>query len=179
MLDPWRKGVEMAVQRGWLRRLALVPLAVLLLAIALPIALVFLAAWLVVALLLQVVVWTTWCPRGRIALVVYSDSPVWGPYFVREILPAVGKRGVVLNWSERKRWKWSLPVALFQVFAGGREFNPAAIVFRPLRWPQRFRFYQAFRAMKHGKPEEVEEMRRRLLELLDRLAPSARQTDTG
>jgi hypothetical protein len=151
-------------------RLGLVPLAVLLLAIALPFALVYLAAWLVITLLLQIVVWTTWHPRGRYALIVYSDSPIWGPYFEREILPAVGRRGVVLNWSERQRWKWSsLPVALFRAFAGSREFNPIAIVFPPLRRPQRFRFYQAFRALKHGKPEEVEEMRQRFLQLLDRI----------
>lgn len=159
------------VHPDWLRRLALAPLVLLLLAIALPIALAYLAVWLAVTLLLQVVVWTTWCPRRRYALVVYSDSPIWGPYFEREILPAVGPRGVVLNWSERKRWKWSLPVALFRAFAGSREFNPIAIVFRPFRWPRRFRFYQAFRARKHGEPEEVDETRRQLLELLDRLAP--------
>jgi hypothetical protein len=153
----------------WLWRLGLVPLAVLLLAIALPIALVYLAARLAVTLLLQAVVWATWYPRGRYALVVYSDSPIWGPYFEREILPAVGGRGVVLNWSERKRWKWSLPVALFHAFAGSREFNPVAIVFPPLRWPRRFRFYQAFRAMKHGKPGQVEETRQQLLQLLDRI----------
>lgn len=154
----------------WLWWLGVAPLVVLLLAVALPLALAYVAAWLVVTLLLQVVVWITWYPRGRYALVVYSDSPVWGPYFERELLPAVGPRGVVLNWSERKRWNWSLPVALFRVFAGSREFNPIAIVFRPFRWPRRFRFYQAFRARKHGNPEEVDEMRQQLLQLLERMS---------
>jgi len=75
-----------------------------------------------------------------------------------------------LNWSERRQWPYSLPVALFRFFAGGREFNPLAVVFQPLAWPRRFRFYGPFQAFKHGRPQEVEEMRRDLLNLLDVLA---------
>jgi hypothetical protein len=45
------------------------------------------------------------------------------------VLPAVGSRGVILNWSDRKQWSYSLPVVLFRFFAGTREFNPLAIVF--------------------------------------------------
>jgi hypothetical protein len=63
---------------------------------------------------------------------------------------------------------------MFQVFAGRREFNPLAIVFQPLAWPRQFRFYRAFTAFKHGRPQEVEEIRRQLLEMLDRLAPPPR-----
>jgi hypothetical protein len=111
--------------------------------------------WLMAAVLLQLVVWLTWCSRGRYVLVVYSDSPIWQEYFEQNVLPAVGSRGVVLNWSDRKQW----------------EFNPLAIVFQPLAWPRRFRFYSPFKAFKHGRPQEVEEMRRQLLEILDRLAP--------
>jgi len=130
------------------------------------------------ALLLQVMVWAFWCSRGRYALVVYSNSPIWQAYFEQHVLPAVGRRGVVLNWSERKRWPFSLPVALFRVFGGTREFNPLAIVFQPPAWPRRFRFYGPFQAFKHGRPQEVEELRRDLLELLDGLAPeTAAQVD--
>ena len=60
---------------------------------------------------------------------------------------------------------------MFRVFAGTREFNPVAIVFEPLAWPLRFRFYAPFQAFKHGRRQEVEDMRRQLLETLDRLAP--------
>jgi hypothetical protein len=104
-------------------------------------------------------------------LVVYSDSPIWGQYFDENVLPAVGSRGVVLDWSRRKQWPYSFPVALFKFFAGTREFNPVAIVFEPLVWPRRFRFYGPFQAFKHGRPQEVEDMRIQLLEMLDRLAP--------
>jgi hypothetical protein len=94
-------------------------------------------------------------------------------YFERHVLPAVGDRAVVLNWSERTQWRYSLAGALFSVFAGSREFNPLAVVFRPFAWPQRFRFYRPFRAFKHGRPEEVELMRRAFLEMLNGLAPAA------
>ena len=118
-------------------------------------------------------VWLTWCPHGRYVLVVYSNSPIWREYFEAHVLPAVSSRGVVLNWSERKQWPYSLPVALFKLFAGTRNFNPMAIVFEPLTWPRRFPFYPAFQAFKHGRPQEVEEMRNQLFEILDRLAPPA------
>jgi hypothetical protein len=127
--------------------------------------------WLAAAIVLQILVWIVWCSRGKYALVVYSNSPIWQEYFEQHVLPAVGSRGVVLNWSERKQWSYSLPVALFRCFAGTREFNPLAVVFQPFAWPRRFRFYGPFQAFKHGRPEEVEAMRRDLLNLLDSLAP--------
>jgi hypothetical protein len=142
-----------------------------LLLVLLPLVVVAGVLWLVAAVLLQLVVWVTWCPRGRYVLVVYSNSPIWQEYFEAHVLPAVSSRGVVLNWSERKRWRYSLQVALFRLFGGTRNFNPLAIVFQPLTWPRRFRFYRAFQAFKHGRPEEVERMRRELFELLDELAP--------
>lgn len=142
-----------------------------LLVVLLPLVVVAGALWLVIAVLLQLVVWLTWCPRSRYVLVVYSNSPVWREYFEQNVLPAVGSRGVVLNWSDRKQWSYSLPVALFRFFAGTRDFNPLAIVFEPLAWPRRFRFFGPFKAFKHGRPEEVEGMRLQLLALLDQLAP--------
>jgi hypothetical protein len=152
-------------QRWWLLPLVLV---------SLPLVAVAVVLWFAAAIVLQLIVWTVWCSRGRYALVVYSNSPLWQDYFEQHVLPAVGRRGVVLNWSERKQWSYSLPVALFNLFAGSREFNPLAIVFRPLAWPRRFRFYGPFRAFKHGRPQEVEAMRRDLLKLLDGLTSVAR-----
>jgi hypothetical protein len=127
--------------------------------------------WLVIAVLLLLVVWLTWCPRSRYVLVVYSNSPIWREYFEQNVLPAVGGRGVVLNWSDRRQWSFTLSVALFKVFAGTRDFNPLAIVFQPLTWPRRFRFYAPFKGFKRGRPEDIERMRLELFELLDRLAP--------
>jgi hypothetical protein len=43
----------------------------------LPLVIVALVLWLATAIILLLVVWTTWCSRGRYALVVYSDSPIW------------------------------------------------------------------------------------------------------
>ena len=137
----------------------------------LPLVVVAFVLWLAAAVTLQVVVWTTWCSRGRYALVVYSNSPIWQDYFEQHVIPAVGERGVVLNWSERKAWSYSIPVAVFRLFGGPRQFNPMAIVFQPFTWPRRFRFFSPFKAFKRGRPQDVEEMRRELLELLDRLGP--------
>ena len=112
--------------------------AVPLLIVLLPLIVVALTIWFVAAISVLLIVWTTWCPRGRYALVVYSDSPIWQPYFDAQVLPAVGNRGVMLNWSDRARWKFSLAVVSFRLFGGHRNFNPMVIVFPPFRWPRRF-----------------------------------------
>ena len=138
--------------------------------VLLPFVIAGLVLWLVATVALLVIVWLTWCPRGRYALVVYSNSPIWQEYFETRVVPDLAGRAVVLNWSERKGWKNSLPVLLFRVFAGSREFNPIAIVFEPLAWPRRFRFYKAFQNFKRGRPDEVETVRAELLQLLNELA---------
>jgi hypothetical protein len=143
----------------------LLPLLLPLLAIVV----VALAVWFAAAIVLLLSVWLFWCSRGRFALLVYSNSPVGQEYFEREILPMVADRCVVLNWSERKRWRFSLAVAVFWCFGGSREFNPLAIVFRPFTWPRWFRFYRPFTAFKHGRPEKVDGMRRELFRVLGRL----------
>jgi hypothetical protein len=86
--------------------------------VLLPLVVAVLALWLLCAALLPMVVWLTWCRHGLYVLVVYSSSPVWQEYFETRVLPALGDRAVVLNWSERKQWKLSLAVALFKFFGG-------------------------------------------------------------
>ena len=84
-------------------------------------------------------------------------SPLWKPYLESEVLPHLTGNTVVLNWSERARWpKISLAVWLFTMFAGHREFNPVALVFRPFAPPKVFGFWRVFRDLKHGKPEDVQ-----------------------
>jgi hypothetical protein len=45
-----------------------------LLVVLLPLVMVAIVLWLVAAVLLQLVVWLTWCPRGRYVLVVYNGT---------------------------------------------------------------------------------------------------------
>src|SRR5215212_7236248 len=124
-----------------------------LLIVLLPLVVVVIVLWCVAAISLLLVVWMTWCPRGRYALVVYSNSPIWQQYFEERVLPEIGDRAVTLNWSDRKRWRFSLPAALFSIFAGSKDFNPVVIVFQPWKWPRRFRFFRAFQSFKRGRPE--------------------------
>lgn len=103
------------------------------------------------ALLLHVLLWIFWSPAGKRVLFVYSNSPLWQSYIEERILPRLPHGSVVLNWSERRRWRWwSLSATVFQFFGGSREFNPLAVVVRPLRWVRVFRFWRAFRDAKHG-----------------------------
>lgn len=116
----------------------------------------YLAGYAVAWLVLHLMIWTWWNARGRDVLFVYSNSPVWLPHIEHNILPYLDRRALVLNWSERKRWRFSLARLAFRFFGGRREFNPLAVVFRPFRRTRIFRFWMAFRDLKHGRPEALE-----------------------
>lgn len=141
-------------------------LGVAILVVLLPIALLVLALYLLVGLVLHVVVWVAWLPRGKSVLIVSSESPVWKDYMADRVVAALRDRSVVLHWSGRGGWpRWpTLEILVFWYFGWGMEFNPLAIVFRPLRIARVFRFWKPFREFKHGKPQAVEDLTRGLLE---------------
>jgi hypothetical protein len=151
---------------------------VLLVAVLSPAILVFavfvLVLFLVTHICIHLLIWSCWCARGRDILFVYSDSPIWHDYIEEHILPFLGARAVVLNWSHRKKWRFSLARMAFHHFGGYREFNPLGVVFRPLRRTRKFRFWQAFRDYKHGHPEQVQKMER---EFFDFLGVAGRETN--
>jgi hypothetical protein len=115
--------------------------------------------------ILCVAIWLTW--KNRLVLFVYSDSPTWKDYIEREILPHIKDRAVILNWSKRRNWKNSLAVLAFRYFGGHRNFNPIGIVFRPFRRVKTYRFFEAFKEFKYGNSEEVEEIKKKLFEVLE------------
>lgn len=104
-----------------------------------------------------------WLPQGKDTLFVYSDSPIWHDYMTKQVLPLVKDRAIILNWSERSKWRrWRLTQQVFYSFGGRREFNPMVIIFRPIRRAKVFRFWSAFKDWKHGDPANVEGLRNRL-----------------
>jgi hypothetical protein len=140
---------------------------IVLLPILVPLLLLVLTLILPYAALLYLSVCLFWLPRGKNVLAIYSDSPIWHEYMSTQILPLVSDRAVVLNWSERKRWKrFSLAVLVFRFFAGRRDFNPMVIVFRPFRRAQKIRFWPAFQDWKRGYTMPVDQLRQRLIVLL-------------
>jgi hypothetical protein len=146
----------------WWVIVLVVPFTPVLVAIAL-LALVFYLGW---AVCLHVLVWSWWCIRGRDVLFVYSDSPIWHDYIEEQILPYLGERAVVLNWSGRRRWRLSLAKMAFYRFGTYRQFNPLAVVFRPLRRSRVFRFWQPFRDFKHGHAQALNKMEKEFFELI-------------
>ena len=118
------------------------------------------ALWLAIHL----AIWVWWCARGRNVLFVYSDSPLWRDAIERDFLPRLGGRAILLNWSERRRWRFSLAAIAFTYFGGSREFNPLGLVFRPLRRTRKFRFWKAFRDLKQGRPEALDALPRDFFE---------------
>ncbi len=113
--------------------------------------------WLARTLALRaVVLMAAWAPRGRRILFVYSDSPVWGEYIRDRILPRLPPSAVILNWSERSKWRrTSLAVWTFRHYAGAREFNPLGLIVPAFGRARFYRFWRPFRDFKHGKPEAL------------------------
>lgn len=114
--------------------------------------------------ILYLAIWLTF--RKQFAVFVYSDSPTWKDYIEGDILPYLGERAVVLNWSERRKWKISLPVLAFRTFGGYRNFNPIGIVIRPFRFAKTYRFFEAFQAFKHGDISKVDKIKTDLFDIL-------------
>jgi hypothetical protein len=130
-------------------------IGIALILVAVPWLLLAAVIYIVCALLLRLLVLVLWIPRGHRVLVVYSDSPHWKQRFEEHILPRLGPRCVVLNWSERRRWSFGLAECLFWFYGGAKNYNPLAVVMRPFGRTKIFRFWPAFRDAKHGRPESL------------------------
>lgn len=148
--------------------LVVVLLFVLLTPIWLPVVILTLAYRVLLFISLHLLVWLIWLPRGKRLLLVYPNSPLWQSHIESRILPPLREQAVVLNWSERQKWRKrrSLAVALLRFFGGPREFNPLVVVFRPPRFAKVFRFFRPFHDLKHGKPESLAALEHDLFEYL-------------
>jgi hypothetical protein len=144
------------------------PIALLVFApVWLPLVLIGGAIYGAFAAYLYVAVWLFWCARGANVFLVYSRSPNWQEHIENDILPKLPDSTVVLNWSDRKAWsRFSLRAQVFWHFLGTREHTPAAILFRPFRRARILRFYEGYRAAKHGDEKPLNTMESEFLDLV-------------
>lgn len=147
-------------KKGIGRRLRAI-LQVLFFVFLLPIIVPCLLGWGVYRVVRRVVlVWRfrrTFGAQGKVGVLVYSNSPHWKEHVETRILPRVGARLVTINWSHRAEWSDPKPleVRVFEHWAGSRAFNPMAIIVRGYSSVQTVRFFEAFKANKHGKPDHL------------------------
>jgi len=162
-------GLVLAVYLGVCLLLFTATRSWIVMASALPAALVA-GSWLTQRLygfvLLLAVRWR-WMPQGIRCLLVYSNSPNWEAHVREEWLPRLGPVAVTLNWSERASWPPSLAVRVFRHFCGPYDFNPAVVMFQGLGYPLVFRFYQAFKQVKAGRPEYLRRLEDELFARLE------------
>jgi len=118
-------------------------------------------------LLLRAAVELLWGSHGKRILLVYSRSPVWQEYIERNWLPKLEPHAVILDWSDRARWKRNRPFSalVFRHWAGSVDFNPMAIVFPPFRRARKIGFFYAFRDWKHGKTVQLQRLESQLLSI--------------
>jgi hypothetical protein len=149
------------------RKVARVAFIALLLPIILPLAVVGLVLSFLNKVVVYLLVWVWWLPRGKDVLYVSSDSPIWKEYMETEVLPLVAQRAIVLSWSARSKWlRWSFAVRVFRTFGRGRDFNPMVVLFRPFHRARIFRFLPAFQGQKHGNTASIEQLHRDLMQAL-------------
>ena len=124
--------------------------------LALPLALYLI--YLIHGWLLLIWAWWRWHGTSVRGILVLSDSPNWKPYIEEQWLPRLGETIVVMNWSERSKWRSSLPFWLVRRFGTAYDnfnFNPMFILFRGLRYPFVYRYFYAFRDAKHGNMDAL------------------------
>jgi hypothetical protein len=149
------------------RKVARFALIALLLPIILPLAIVGIVLHFLNKVVVYLLVWVWWLPKGKDVLYVSSDSPIWKEYMETEVFPLVAERAIVLSWSARSKWpRWSFAVRVFRTFGRGRNFNPMVVLFRPFRRARTFRFLPTFQERKHGNSASVEQLRRGLMQAL-------------
>lgn len=86
-----------------------------------PWVIVVLLGFVVYAFFMAVVVRIVCALRGRYAIFVNSNSPVWQDHIATNILPRLPSDAVILNWSDHLKWKsFSFPVRLFRHYGGDR-----------------------------------------------------------
>jgi hypothetical protein len=141
------------------RDLPLILLVIALLPLLILAALIWFLCLCIAKSLVLLTVWLLWLPRGKDILVVYSRSPHWMEYFEPGLIPRLAQRSQVLNWSDRAIWSTlDTRTIVFRAFAGNRSFNPIVILFKPFRWPERFRFFEPFKHRKHGNDQPLREL---------------------
>jgi hypothetical protein len=149
------------------RKVARFAFIAFLLPVIVPIAIVGLILHFLNKVVVYMLVWLWWLPRGKDVLYVSSDSPIWKEYMETEVFPLVAERAIVLSWSARSKWpKWSFAVRVFRTFGRGRDYNPMVVLFRLFRRARIFRFLTAFKERKHGNSASVEQLRRDLTQAL-------------
>jgi hypothetical protein len=150
-------------QQSFSQRLWAAVFLILFLPLIIPLALLAVSFWALHRCSVWLLIQLWWLPRGKNVLVIYSDSPIWRDYMKQEIMPLVGDRSLVLNWSERRHWHWwFLSVHAFRSYGHSREFNPMVLLFRPAGRTKVFRFWQAFQDQQHGYPEPLIRLRQEL-----------------
>ena len=139
-----------------------------LMVLALPLALYL--VYLLQGLLLLLAAWWRWHGTAILGILVLSDSPNWKPYIEEHWLPRLEPTMVVLNWSERSKWRSSLPVWIVRRFGTADDnfnFNPMLILFRGLRYPFIYRYFFAFRDAKHGNMDALRKLEEHMFTQLE------------
>jgi hypothetical protein len=142
------------------------PIMVPLIPVVLAMALVVFILWSGVATAVLVTIWLTWLPRGKRVLLVHSESTVWKEDIEVSVIPVLGSRVVLLNWSDRNRWSnFSLAPWVFRLFNRSVNYCPMAFIFRPFLPLKTVRMYYAYKEAKAGMPSHLEMLKKELFEL--------------
>ena len=99
--------------------------------------------------------------RGLRAMVVYSEDTQWKRHIEEAWFPRLGENVARLNFTERSTWKPSLETRIFRSFVSDwiqPDFTPSVVVFPRMEEPLVFRFDEAVRQARAGRPWYLEEL---------------------
>lgn len=116
----------------------------------------------------------SWAP-GPWAVFVYSDSPAWRVFCEEKVIPLLPPGSEPLNWSERHKWHWSIPVFLARFFGSRSTYQPVGLVVARFKRVQVFRFWEGFQELKKGNSLNLEHELQNFLSALKVSAPDGQQ----
>jgi len=156
---------------GKLKCLLLVPVVVLIIALAIPFLIAMAAVWSWRSCAIRWRLRRTW-PSGTWILLSYTQSAVWAPYLESRVIPRLGAACVAIDRSQPD-WKVQYPAEARAIahWGGYREYNPLVVLFPKWQPAITLRLFAAFRDKKHGKDGPLEAEVNRLFSLVDEHAP--------
>jgi hypothetical protein len=151
----------------WWQLILLAPFVVLVLLVAVPLLVAYGVISWSRGLRLQSRVKRRW-PEGKFVLFSYTNNPKWAPFILDRIVPRIGDACVLVNRSNAQwREQFPLEARAIEHWGGYREHNPLAVVFPRDGRPRVFRMYKAFQQLHRGKPQQIEEVTKQLIETVD------------
>ena len=112
---------------------------------------------------------SSWFPKGKNVLFVYSNRKIWKDYFETNLIPKIQNKSIIINWSNRHQNGWdknSLEAKALNAFRPSYNFYPLVIVFDTQKAVKVFPLYDSFLKKIKSNSKEYQDIESQILKLI-------------